>query len=252
VVRFRTARCPARVQDRWREQSLAKVWPADPAEWHTPAVDAICDAFFFDATRLQASCRLLGEHRAHIGVPLDDARADIAVGARAVRAAELVQAQAVDALTLGWTTYIVDHLVARAARDPLTEFASLGYLVSRLDEIYAEAALNEESVAETYVLVVVGTRPAPDRLVAQTRMITLNSALRYAFVGGETLVSIGGARVVALTVRAQPRLSDSLAVLRSELRIARSERRLPATRLWLLQLPRQRTELGATLRDLLA
>jgi hypothetical protein len=43
-----------------------------------------------------------------------------------------------------------------------------------------------------------------------------------------------------------------LAVLCSELRIARSERRLPASRLWLLQLPRQRTEIGATLRELLA
>jgi hypothetical protein len=42
-----------------------------------------------------------------------------------------------------------------------------------------------------------------------------------------------------------------LAVLRSELRIARSEWRLPATRLWLLELPRQGTEIGATLGELL-
>ena len=250
---FRTARRPlGTVQDRWRAQSLASVWPADPAEWHTPAVDAVCDAFLFGTPCLQESCRLLGEHRAHVGVPLDDARADVAIGARLVRAAGPVQARAVDALTLGWTTCTVDRLVARTARDPLTEYASLGYLASRLEEVYAEAALHAENVAETYVLVVVGTRPAADRLVAQTRMITLHSALRYAFVGGETLVSVGGGRVAALTVRAQPRLSDSLAVLRSELRIARSERRLPATRLWLLQLPQQRTEIGATLHELLA
>jgi hypothetical protein len=155
-------------------------------------------------------------------------------------------------LTVGWTTYTVDHLVARTARDPLTEYASLGYLACRLEEVYAEAALNGENVAETHVLVVVGTRLVADRLIAQTRMITLHSALRYAFLGGETFVSVGGGRVAALTVRAQPRLSESLAALRSELRIARAERRLPATRLWLLKLPRQRTEIAATVRELLA
>lgn len=250
---FRTARRPAgTVQDLWRTRSLASVWPVDPAEWHTPALDAVCDAFLFGTACLEQSCRLLGEHRAHVGVPLDDARADIAIGALAVRATGPVRAQAVDALTIGWTTYTVDRLAARTARDPLTEYASLGYLASRLEEVYAEAALNDENVAETHVLVVVGTRPATDRLVAQTRMITLHSALRYAFVGGETFVSVGGGRVAALTVRAEPRLPDSLAVLCSELRIARSERRLPASRLWLLQLPRQRTEIGATLRELLA
>jgi hypothetical protein len=250
---FKTARRPAdRMRDRWRAQSLATVWPADPAEWHSAAVDAVCDAFVSGTACLQESCRLLGEHRARVGVPLDDARADVAVGARAVRATGPVRAKAVDALTLGWTSYTVDHLIARTACDPLTEYASLGYLAARLEEVYAEAALTDEIVAETHVLVVVGTRPATDRLVAQTRMITLHSALRYAFVGGETLVSVGGGRVAALTPRAQPRLSDSLAVLRSELRIARSERRLPATRLWLLELPRHRTEIGATLRELLA
>jgi hypothetical protein len=249
---FKTARRRAsRLQDRWRAQSLATVWPADPAEWHSPAVDAVCEAFVFGTASLQESCRLLGEHRAWVGVPLDDARADVALGARAVRAAGLVRAQAVDALTLGWTTYTVDHLVARTARDPLTEYASLGYLACRLDEVYAEAALNDENVAETHVLIVVGTRPATDRLVALTRMITLHSALRYAFVGGETLVSAGAGRAAALTVRAEPRLSDSLAVLRSELRIARSEWRLPVTRLSLLELPQQGTEIGATLRELL-
>jgi hypothetical protein len=250
---FKTSRRPAgTMQDRWRTQSLATVWPADPAEWRSPAVDAVCDALVFGTACLQESCRLLGEDRARLGVPLDDARADVAMGARAVRATGRVRAQAVDAVTLGWTTYTVDHLFARTARDPLTEYVSLGYLACRLEEVYAEAALNGENVADTHVLVVVGTRPATDRLVAHTRMITLHSALRYAFVGGETLVSVGGGRVAALTVRAQPRLSDSLAVLRSELRIARSERRLPATRLWLLKLPRQRTEIGAILRELLA
>ena len=250
---FRTARRPAgTVQDRWRAQSLATIWPGDPADWDSPAVDAVCDAFASEAVCLEESCRLLGEHRARIGVPLDDARADVVIGARAVPATAPVRAKAVDALTLGWTVYTVDHLVARTARDPLTEYASLGYLASRLDEIYAEAALNDENVAETHVLVVVGIRPVDDRLIAQTRMITLHSALRYAFVGGETLASVGGGRVAALTVRTQPRLPDSLAVLRSELRIARSERRLPATRVWLVRLPRHRTEIGGTLRELLS
>jgi hypothetical protein len=60
---FRTARRPAgTVQYLWRTQSLASVWPADPAEWHTPAVDAVCDAFLFGTACLEQSCRLLGEH----------------------------------------------------------------------------------------------------------------------------------------------------------------------------------------------
>lgn len=250
---FRTARRPSgSVQGRWREQSLATVWPGDPADWDSAAVDAVCDALVLGTVCLEESCRLLGEQRARMGVPLDDARADVAIGAQAGRAAAPVRTQALDALTVGWATYTLDHLLARTARDPLTEYASLGYLASRLEEVYAEAALNDENVAETHVLAVVGTRPADDRLVAQTRMITLHSALRYAFLGGETLVSVGGGRAAALTVRTQPRLSDSLAVLRSELRIARAERRLPATKLWLLQLPRQRAEIAATLRELLA
>jgi hypothetical protein len=43
------------------------------------------------AACLEESCRLLGEQRARLGVPLDDTRADVAIGARAVRAAAPVR-----------------------------------------------------------------------------------------------------------------------------------------------------------------
>ena len=47
---FRTARRPAgTVWDRWRAQSLATVWPGDPADWDSPAVDAVCDAIASEA-----------------------------------------------------------------------------------------------------------------------------------------------------------------------------------------------------------
>jgi hypothetical protein len=53
--------------------------------------------------------------------------------------------------------------------------------------------------------------------------------------------------VLALSARAEPRYSDSIGRLRSELKIAQAEDRLPSVRSWRQSLPRAVTELSPTL-----
>lgn len=240
--------------ERWRTRSLATVWPGSALDWHAPAVDAVCEALTSRArlVSLDASCRSLGEHRALLGVELEDARADAEIATDLIDPGTRTRSGMIDAVTVGWANFTVDRLIASTGADPLTEYATLAYLSARLEEIYAEAHITGEAVDRTHVIVAVGTERVPDRLITQTRMITLQSALRYAFIGGESLVSVSNTRAAALALRQEPRLSDSLAVLRSELRIAEGEYRLPSSRLWLIKLPSARQELPTTLRDLLS
>jgi hypothetical protein len=241
------------LRDRWCARSLATVWPGAADEWQTPAVEAVCEALTHgsdDAAALGESCRALGEQRALVGVALEEARADLDLLARLTAADPQVRACAVDALTVGWATCTVDRLLGNTGVDPLTEYATISYLAARLAEIYAEARVTNARVSETHVIVVVATERANDRLVRQTRMITLHSALRFAFIGGESLVSLGPARAAALALRSEPRLADSLAVLRSELRIAQAEDRLPSARVWLVRLPGEHGQITDTLHEL--
>jgi hypothetical protein len=72
--------------------------------------------------------------------------------------------------------------------------------------------------------------------------------MRFAFVGGESIAATSDRRTVVLAEREQPRLSDSLARLRSELAIAVRESRLPSVRSWCRALPSDPTQLSSALR----
>jgi hypothetical protein len=124
------------------------------------------------------------------------------------------------------------------------EMATLPYLAVRLGEVYREAAATGGDIRGEYVLVVVETAPSPSRLVAETRLTALHSALCYAFVGGESIVAVSLHRLVVLAGQGEPRLADSLARLRSELKIALAEGRLPDVHSWRLALPRDVADLS--------
>lgn len=128
--------------------------------------------------------------------------------------------------------------------------ASLEYLDARLRLLYSQAALSGERVADKYLLVIAETEHSARLPVVEGRLVALHIALRYAFVRDEPIVTIPPRRVVALAGTDEPGLSDSLARLRSELKIAIAEHRLPTTRCWCQPLPRDPVELSLILLEM--
>jgi hypothetical protein len=223
---------------------------SDSDQWWTPAVDALADALAGEPVDAVSACEALGRQRAAAGVFLDSARRDVLNAARVGGCSPTVTAALVDALTLGWVDRTLDNCFTDACVDPLTELASMPYLMTRLAELYSEAALPGADPTSGYALVVVQAAERSDPLEAETQMIAAQVAMRLAFSGGETLARIGPHCAVALSRRGEPRFARSLAALRHELRIARIERRLPGVRLWIESLPADRRELPALLREI--
>jgi hypothetical protein len=240
---------PGALRRTWHESSRTSSWP-DHAEWWTSAVDAVSDALARRGGDIRAAAEALGRERAEAGVYLDEARADIRVAARAAALRPAPTADLVDAVTIGWVNRILDDVFATTCVDPLTELTSVQYLSTRIGELWAEARLLGEPVQNTHTLVIVRATPVRHPLERETHMITIQTALRSAFRGGETLARIGRSTAAALSTRAAERLRASLAVVRAELGIAMDEGRLPVTRFWLEPVPRDSDALSALLRDL--
>ena len=251
----RTVGSAGALRDRWSARSLASVWPATAAEWECPAVDAVCEGLVESGAarpHLPGAARCLGEQRAAVGTHLYEARADLAIALDLAHSGTRRRLTVLDALTIGWAEVGVERLAAVPLVDERADMASLGYLRLRLRELYREATLTGRDVATDHLLVVVETEPVDgahtgQRLVAETRLTTLHSALEYAFVGGESIVAVTPRRALALAARDEPRLTDSLARLRGELRLALEEGRLPSVRCWRQALPRRADELSLTL-----
>lgn len=228
-------------------------WPADETDWYCAAVDALCRGLLDangarpDVFRASSS---LGAARADAGAQLDEARRDLDIVLALARVTYSRRLQLLDALTVGWAERAVSRLSTPQIIDPRSEMATLDYLMLRLRELYSAAALTGESVADKYLLVVVEIERSQQRLVSEARLSALHSALQYAFVGGESIVASPPRRVLALVPSDEPQLSDSLARLRSELKIAIAEGRLPKTRCWGQSLPRDPVELSLILLDL--
>jgi hypothetical protein len=240
---------PGALRRTWRESSLTSSWP-DHAEWWTSAVDALSDALAGKDADVKAAAEALGRERAAAGVYLDDTRSDIRLAAQAASLRPVPTADLVDAVTIGWVNRILDDVFATTCVDPLTELTSVQYLSTRIGELWAEARLLDEPIEGTHTLVVVRATPVRHPVERETHMITIQTALRSAFRGGETLARIGRSTAAALSTRAAERLRPSLAVLRAELHIAMDEGRLPVTRFWLEPVPRDADALSVLLRDL--
>ncbi len=231
----------------WRAATLTDAW-TDPADWWTPAVDALADALATHSADASAASETLGRQRAAAGVFLDEARADVQIVGRlaGMRPGEIVEL--LDALTVGWVDRTLDELFTSECVDPLTELTSLPYLMTRLAEVYAEARVSAGSVSDDYALIVIHLPPASDPVVSETQMIVVQTAMRSAFAGGETLARIGPSTAVALVRRVEPRLSLGLTALRVQLELARLERRLARSRMWIERLPGERSDLPQLLR----
>jgi len=242
---------PGALRRTWRESSLTSSWPGH-TEWWTSAVDAVSDALTRRRGDVRAAGEALGRQRAEAGVYLDETRADVRLAARAASLRPAPTADLVDAVTVGWIDRILDDVFAAPCVDPLTELVPVQYLSARIGEVWAEARLLGQPVHDTHTLVVVKAAPVPHPIERETHMITIQTALRSAFRGGETLARVGRATAAALSPRAAERLRPSLAVLRAELATAMDERRLPLTRFWLESLPGDPSGLSALLRNLAA
>jgi GGDEF domain-containing protein len=236
------------LQRDWRHASLS-IGRTDPASWWTPAVDAVADGIGDRLVDLPAACAALGRQRAEAGVFLDEARADLLVAATIASLPQPMVHDLLDALTLGWVESMLD-LHGSSCVDPLTELTSIDYLTTRLAEIHAEARLDGRLGCDTHVLVVVQIARTPDPMVRETHLITVQTALRSAFRGGETLARIGAHCAVAVAGRAPERLHASLASLRTELAIAERERRLSIPRIWLESIPADLAVVPALLREI--
>lgn len=123
------------------------------------------------------------------------------------------------------------------------------HLIRRLRELYSQAVLTGERVADKYLLLVVETEQSTEAPIAEARLAALYSALRYALIRGESIVTVPPRRAIALVSTDEPRLSDSLARLRSELKIATAKSRLPRTRCWRQRLPGDPVELTLTVLE---
>jgi hypothetical protein len=253
VARAAGSSAPA-LRQQWSAWSLRSSWPATASEWQCPAVDAVCEGLVASgATRpsLPAAARCLGEQRAQIGTQLDEARADLDIAFHLSRLRGRRRLEVLDALTIGWAEFGVERLAALPVLDSRSEMATVAYLRLRLRELYREAALTARDVATSHLLVVVETEHTDQRLVAEARLTTLHSALEYAFLGGESIVAVTPRRVVALAANDEPRLAESLARLRGELRTALAEGRLPAFRCWRQPLPSDVADLSLSLLGVL-
>ncbi len=234
----------------WYRASVTSSW-SESCDWWTSAVDAVTDALTDGRPDARAACETLGRQRAEAGVFLDEARADIRMAARVAGLNATATAELVDGLTIGWVEHAMDGFFAAPCMDPLTELASVPYLLTRLDEVRAEARMHGEQVELTHAFAVVKTGPTKDAVERETHMITVQVALRAAFPGGVTLARIGPNCAAALVPSSDPLvLSSSLSVLQSELDAATGEGRLPRTRIWIERLPHDRSAMPALLREL--
>jgi hypothetical protein len=243
------------LRDRWSTLSLASVWPADPRGWHTLAVDAVVgalaqyEAHGLDTHRRQSlvgACEVLGRTRAMEGLSLDEVRDDVALAAALVD--PVLEPTMLDSATMGWIG------AANRWEEGWTQGSkgsrSVAFLVARLEQVYAEAAFTGGDVSRDYALVVVEDEPAGDGISRFLLHETLHTALHFAFIGGETRVTLAPGRVAALVGRTEPRLGHSLAVLAAELSTGRVNGTLTLARSRVVRLPRLRGTLDVLLSDL--
>jgi hypothetical protein len=228
----------ALLREQWKQNSLARFW-SDPSLWWTQAVDAVAEVLTGGSQDAEATFHALGRERAAAGVYIDETRSDIRAAAEVAGLSPLSTAQAVDALTLGWLQQALDEQQNPTCIDPLTELASVSYLMARFKELNAAATVQGNSITETHALVVVQTSETSDCIERETRMITAQVALKEAFPGGETLARVGPRCAVALVRRDTHRLPQAQSLLAAQVRIASYEGRLGPTRSWVEALPEQ-------------
>lgn len=180
--------CPSTLRERWRATTLAAGWPF-PNDWGVPAVDAVCEVAASDRDP-SAALTSLGQARAEAGTGLEETLRDIAAlyavllrpydPEPEVADPDRVPSWMVRATALGWADLTIGELVGSQVVDGLTGLATVGYLRTRLAEIYRSARAAGSCVTDRHVLVMVAvdlsgvtgwTRLVPMLLAAEAMQI---------------------------------------------------------------------------------
>jgi hypothetical protein len=179
----------------WARRSVETGW-AFPSDWHSPSVDAVCEALT-ERRDVRPAGERLGRERASAGVSLAETLTDIDALAEAVPGCAEALRRAV---SLGWADRAAAP--ADAVSDALTGLASSDYLRIRLGEVYRAADVEGSSAGETHALVLVrlGRAGAPG-WAQNLPMILVGDAMRTVFAGGQSLARIGPLVAVVLAHR---------------------------------------------------
>lgn len=184
------------LRSRWKARASAYGWTF-PADWHVPAVDAVCDAIVADAD-VWAPAERLGHSRADAGVSLAEALADVD------GLATITHGRYTDplrrAVSLGWADRITAPPCTVA--DPLTGLVTPEYLRARLGETYRKGESDGVEVNTAAALVVV--RLDLDGRTGWQRtlpMMLVADALRQVFDSGQSLALLGESMAVVLCER---------------------------------------------------
>jgi GGDEF domain-containing protein len=199
------------LRSRWRTASIASGWRF-PADWSVPEVDVVCAAVLSGARPDDALARL-GSARGLAGSGLGETLQDVAALHAVLTVPEhndgmvaadpdAVPARLLRVTALAWSDVLVRQLAHTEVCDGLTGLANAAYLRARLREVYREFAATGVDIHSRYALVVM----SPD-LVNSTgwsrlaAMVLLADVLQAVFDGGQTLATLGRARMVVLAER---------------------------------------------------
>jgi hypothetical protein len=229
------------VRDAWHRRSAAQVW-LRPNDWYAPEVEAVAE-FVVTGQNPEPALEALGRARADAGVGLTETLADLRC---LVEAAELDVDPwvAASAIAQGWADAAAAAASPAPIMDPVTDLATMPYLVVRLREVYAQAVADGTNVSATHGLLIAETAVAcPDPWQRLRRGAILGEALRRIFVAGEPPISLGACTGAAIVlVNRSPQLGGQIARLRAELErhLAGLQRQMAArhpVRLWIEALP---------------
>lgn len=224
----------AELQRRWWERSRDTGWIFS-SDWYDPAVDALCEACVCGADPWPPAQRL-GSVRAGAGVSLGETLADI--DELTTVAPWLATDVLLRAVSLGWAERTMAP--APAVFDPLTGLVSIGYLRTRIGEVYRGADVAGTDVSDTHALVVVTVEVSGlsgwDRV---TPLLLAGDAMRTIFDGEHTLARLADHMAVVLTTREEmlPRRSQLLAEMLANRLSAAGRNPAPAPRVWIERLP---------------
>ena len=241
--------CPRALRERWRLATLAAGWPF-PGDWELPAVDAVCEAAA-EGHDWMPALSLLGRARAASGAGLAETLQDLAAlhavlrhpgdARQAVDDPDIVPTRLVRATAIGWADVTLAAVSTNQLIEPLTGLATVGYLRTRLGEIYRSAHAAGRSAGDRHVLVLVALDLR--RVHGWTRLVPMllaAEAIREVFDGGQTHAAIGTSVAAVLCGRDHrlPARMRRLRCLVSEL-LAADPAASPAgpPRIWIERLP---------------
>lgn len=208
--------CPQVLRENWRRATLTAGWPF-PSDWGVPAVDAVCEAAAEGRDPSQA-LSWLGRARAQSGAGLGETLHDVAALYGVVRSGvgdpagptpvvepptiDAVPTRLVRAAALGWADVAAGEVASAQVVDELTGLVTVGYLRTRLGEVYRCAKVAGHRATDSHVLVLLAvdlTRTGGwTRLVP---MLMVAEAMRTVFDGGQSLALIGPSVAAALCRR---------------------------------------------------